>query len=91
MMSSSVIAKIKTYRKPCCIIHSLKFKTCKQVSDECTVAVLNFTQRKCVIVDTHKHSENGTLIGIPSDVPSLLEWYQKTVQKHFNTFISDSM
>ena len=34
------------------------------VSDERTVAVLGYTQEELVIVDTHKHSENGTLVGI---------------------------
>ena len=37
------------------------------VSDERTVAVLGYTQEELIIVDTHKHSENGTLVGISDD------------------------
>ena len=57
------------------------------VSDERTVAVLGFTQGEFVIVDTHKHSEIGTLVGISDDIASLLNWYQKSTQKYLNTVI----
>ena len=57
------------------------------MSDKRTVAVLGYTQEELVIVDTHKHSENGTLVGISDDIASLLNWYQKSTQKYFNTVI----
>lgn len=51
-----------------------------------SVAVLRFVQTgEFVIVDTHKHSESGTLVGISGDITSLLNWYKKIVQRHFNT------
>ena len=55
------------------------------VSDERTVAVLGYTQEELVIVHPHKHSENGTLVGISDDIGSLLNWCQKSTQKYFNT------
>ena len=56
------------------------------MSDERSGAVLGYTQEEFVIVhvDTHKPSENGTLVGISDDFASLLNWYQKSTQKYFN-------
>ena len=59
------------------------------VADGRTVSVLSSVQGKFVIVDTHKHSENGALIGVSNDIASLLNWYKITVQKHFNLSLSN--
>lgn len=58
------------------------------VCGERTVAVSRFTQGEYVTADTHKHSENGTLVGISGDISSLLGWYQKTTQ-YINTVIRE--
>ena len=57
------------------------------VADGHTISVLTYAQDEYVIVDTHKHSENGSLIGVSNDIVSLLQWYKKIAQKHFNTTI----
>ena len=63
-------------------------KICKLILCLMSVQLLYWvTQEELVIVDTHKHSENGTLVGISDDIASLLNWYQKSTQKYFNTVI----
>ena len=57
------------------------------IADGRTISVLSYAQGEFVIVDTHKHSENGALIGVSNDILSLLQWYKKVAQKHFNTTI----
>ena len=57
------------------------------VADGRSVSVLSFARGEFVIVDTHKHSENGAVIGVSNNIASLLNWYKMTVQKHFNTTI----
>ena len=70
-------------------ILTLKLRRCNCVigTDGCTISVLSYAQEEYVIVDTHKHSENGSLIGVSNDIVSLLQWYKKIAQKHFNTTI----
>ena len=48
------------------------------VVDGCTVSVLTSAQREYVIVDTHKHSGNGAIIGVSNDIASLLEWLKNS-------------
>lgn len=57
------------------------------MADGRTISVLSYAQEEYVIVDMHKHSENGSLIGVSNDIVSLLQWYKKIAQKHFNTTI----
>ena len=57
------------------------------VVDGRTVAVLTFAQGEYVIVDTHKHSGNGVIIGVLNGIACLLHWFKTTVQKHLNTII----
>lgn len=57
------------------------------VVDGRTVSILTSAQGEYVIVDTHKHSGNGAIIGVSNDIASLLDWFKYTVQKHFNTTI----
>lgn len=42
------------------------------VSDGRSVSVLRLAQGEFVIVDTHKHSENGAVIGVSNNIASLL-------------------
>lgn len=47
------------------------------MADGRTISVLSYAQEEYVIVDMHKHSENGSLIGVSNDIVSLLQWYKK--------------
>ena len=42
------------------------------VADGRTISVLSYAQGEFVIVDTHKHSENGSLVGVSNDIVSLV-------------------
>ena len=50
------------------------------VADGRTISVLSYAQEEYVIVDMHKHSENGSLIGVSNDIVSLLQWYKKLLR-----------
>jgi len=57
------------------------------VADGRAIAVLSYAQGEYVTVDTHKHSENGSQVGVSNDIVRLPQWYKRIAQKHFNTTI----
>ena len=47
------------------------------VPDGRTIALLSYAQAEYVTVDMHKPSENGSLIGVSSDIVNLPQWYPR--------------